>query len=219
MKISLQFLISAMSILIAVSTFAANPYLDAKDDKPVSANFRGQEWSDETTNGEIPLTARVVTTRVATMPWGAIFKIEFADLKSRATQKREIGPLYFIATDDRIVLFDASAYVEVESGTMTTEQVEKDNQAAIKKVSAMEKAPDFEQGNIRAINSGKMNFEEGPYTTEIEVKGDVCTYTTQHNSGHYTKFAWKRGVGLIDYRSNYGAARDGWRLIRAGSKK
>lgn len=219
MKISFRFLIATMSILIVASAFAANPYLDAKDDKPVSANFRGEEWNDEYINGEVPLAARAITTRVATMPWGAIFKIEFVDLKSRAEQKREISPLYFIATADRIVLFDASAYVQVESGTMTTEQVEKDTQAAIKKVSGMEKPPDFQQGDIRAINTGKMNFEEGPYTTEIEVKGDVCTYTTSHNSGHYTKFAWKKGVGLVDHRSNYGAAKDGYRLIRAGSKK
>src|SRR4030095_262310 len=219
MKISLRSLILTMSILITTSAFAANAYLDAKDDKPVSANFRGQEWNDEDINGEIPLAARVITTRVAQMPWGAIFKIEFVDLKSRAKQKREIGPLYFIATDDRIVLFDASAYVRFESGTMTTEQVEKDNQAAIKKVSAMEKPPDFEEGNVRAIKTGKFHFEEGPWTTEIAVKGDECIYETSHNSGHSQRFVWKKGVGLIDHRSNYGAAKDGYRLIRAGSKK
>src|SRR5438270_11371663 len=50
----------AMSILLATSAFAANPFLDAKDDKPVSANFRGTEWNDESISGEIPLTARVV---------------------------------------------------------------------------------------------------------------------------------------------------------------
>jgi len=57
-----------MSILLAVSAFAANPFLEAKDDKPVSAKFRGTEWSDEIGRDEIPLTARVVTTRVAKMP-------------------------------------------------------------------------------------------------------------------------------------------------------
>src|SRR5213079_1290186 len=90
--------ILTMSILFAASAFAANPFLDAKDDKPVSANFRGTEWNDENTSGEIPLTASVVTTRIAQMSWGAIFKIEFVDLKSRAEPKREIQPQYFIAT-------------------------------------------------------------------------------------------------------------------------
>lgn len=208
-----------MSILLAAPALAANPYLDAKDDKPVSANFRGQEWSDENTNGEIPLTARVVTTRKAQMSWGAIFKIEFVDLKSRAKEKREILPLYFIATDDRIVLFDASQFVQVESGTMTTEQVEKDTDAAIKKISAMDKAPDFEQRDIRAINSGEFNYEELPWTTAIKVKGDECTYETSHNSGHYQRFIWKKGVGLVDHASNYGAARDGYRLKRSAGKK
>jgi len=81
-----------MSMLLPVSTFAVNPFLDAKDDKPVSAKFRGAEWGDEIQQDEIPLTAQVVTTRVAKMPWGAIFEIEFTDLKSRAPQEREIRP-------------------------------------------------------------------------------------------------------------------------------
>ena len=80
--------IAAISFLLTVSAYAANPFLDAKDDKPVSANFRGTEWGDDFPEHEIPLTARVVTTRVAKMPWGAIFKIEFVDLKSRAPQPR-----------------------------------------------------------------------------------------------------------------------------------
>src|SRR6266853_6798377 len=95
-------------ILLPVSAYAGNPFLDAPDGKPVSAKFRGAEWGDEIQQDEIPLTARVVTTRIAKMPWGAIFKIEFTDLKSRAPQKREIPPpQYFIVTDDRIVLLNA----------------------------------------------------------------------------------------------------------------
>jgi len=76
-----------MAILLSVSIYAANPFLDAADDKPVSAKFRGTEWSDDTPNQEIPLTARVITTRLAKMSWGAIFKIEFTDLKSRVSKE------------------------------------------------------------------------------------------------------------------------------------
>src|SRR5258708_14791932 len=93
-------------ILLAVTALAANPFLDAKDDKPVSANFRGTEWNDENIQGEIPLSARMITTRIAQMPWGSIFKIEFVELKSRAKERREIRPQYFIATDERIVLLN-----------------------------------------------------------------------------------------------------------------
>lgn len=191
-----------ISILLAAPAFAANPFLAAKDAKPVSVEVRGTEWNDEYTNGDIPLTARMITTRIASMPWGAIFKIEFVDLKSRAEQKREIRPQYFIATDDRILLLN-----------------EEDNDVAAKKMSAMDKPPQFEQADIRAIASGKLKFEEGPYMTEISVKGDQCTYMTSHNSGHYTKFVWEKGVGLVEHSSNYGAAKDGYRLKRAGSKK
>src|SRR5437016_9359578 len=119
-----------MSILLPVFASAANPFLEAKDDKPVSVKFRGTEWSDEIGRDEIPLTARVVTTRIAKMPWGAIFKIEFTDLKSRAKKPREIPPDYFIVTDDRIVLLN-----------------EENNDAAVKKISAMDKPPTFEDGD------------------------------------------------------------------------
>jgi hypothetical protein len=138
------------SILLSVSAFAANPFLDANDDTPVCAKFRGTEWGDETGEEEIPITAQVVTTRIAKMPWGAIFKIEFTDLNSRAKKRRQIPPDYFIVTHDRIVLLN-----------------EEDNNDAIKKISAMDKPPTFEEGDVRGITSGKLDHEEGPWTTTI----------------------------------------------------
>jgi hypothetical protein len=190
-----------MSILLTASTYAANPFLDAKDDKPVSANFRGAEWGDNISQDEIALTARVVTTRVAKMPWGAIFKIGLIELKSRAPQPRKIEPEYFVVTGDRIVLLN-----------------EENNEAAVKKISAMEKPPEFEPGNIYGITSGKFNHEEGLWTTTIELKGDQCIYLASHNSGHFKKVVWRKGVGLIEYSMGYGAMADGFRLKRTESK-
>jgi hypothetical protein len=177
----------SLSILLSASAYAANPFLDAPDDKPVSAKFRGTEWSDDTSNEEIPLTARVITTWLAKMSWGAIFKIEFTDLKSRARKKREIPPDYFIVTDDRIILLN-----------------EENNDAAAKKISAMDKAPTLEEADVRGINSGKLDHEEAPWTTRIEVKGGECTYLASHNSGHFAKMVWKKGIGLIEYAMAYG---------------
>src|SRR5882724_12778028 len=125
-------------ILFSVSTHAANAFLNATNDQPVSAKFRGTEWGDDIGEQDIPLTARVVTTRMAKMPWGAIFKIEFTDLKSRAEKHREIRPDYFIVTDDRIVLLN-----------------EEDNEDAAKKISAMNNLPTFEDGDVRGITSVK----------------------------------------------------------------
>lgn len=186
-----------MSILLTVSAYSANPFLDSPDDKPVSAKFRGTEWGDNTHEGEIALTARVITTRVAKMSWGSIFKIEFTDLKSRAPKKREIRPDYFIVTDDRIILLN-----------------EEDNDAAVKQIAAMDKAPTFDDGDVRGITSGKLNYDDGPWTTTIDTKGDECTYLASHNSGHFTKIVWKRGVGLVEYATGYGAHADGFRLKR-----
>src|SRR5713101_9485689 len=196
MKNRIHIQILTMSILFVAPAFAANPFLDAKDDRPVSANFRGTEWNNENIQGEIPLSARMITTRIANMSWGAIFKI-----KSRARQRREIPPQYFIATDDRIVLLN-----------------EENNDAAAKKISAMDKPPAFEEGDIRGITSGKFEHEEGPWTTTIEIKGNECIYLTSHDSGHFGKFVWKKGMGLIEHSSGYGAMKDGFRLKRLRQK-
>jgi hypothetical protein len=128
-----------ISILLPSFAHAANPFLDAASDKPVAAKFQGGEWGDEIQQHEISLTARVVTTRLAKMPWGAIFKIEFTDLESRAPQKREIRPDYFIVTDDRIVLLN-----------------EEDNESAVKKISALDKPPNLSRvtsTELRLTNS------------------------------------------------------------------
>ena len=200
--------IGAIFISLTVSVYAANPFLDAKDGKPVSANFRGTEWNDEFPEElphEIPLTARVVTTRIAKTQWGAIFKIEFTDLKSRAPEKREIpDQRYYIVTDDRIVLLN-----------------EEDNAAAAKKIAAMDKPPEFEPGNVYGITTGKFSHdqESGLWHKTIEVKGDLCTNSDSHPSGHFTKIVWKKGVGLIEFAMGYGAAREGFRLKRSLSKK
>jgi hypothetical protein len=184
-------------ILMLVSAYAANPFLDACDDKPVFAKFRGTEWSDDIEEKEIPLTAQVITTRVAKMSWGAIFQIEFTDLKSRAEKPRQIRPDYFVVTDERIVLLN-----------------EEDNDDAVKKISAMDKAPTLEDRDVRGITNGKLNYEDGPWTTTIEIKANACTYLASHNSGHFTKIVWKRRVGLVEYASGYGAHADGFRLKR-----
>jgi hypothetical protein len=34
-----------MAVLLPVSAYAANPFLDSQNDKPVFAKFRGTEWA------------------------------------------------------------------------------------------------------------------------------------------------------------------------------
>jgi len=198
--------IATMTMLMspAVSAFGANPFLDALADKPVSAKFEGSQWGDDIEEEEIPLTMQVVTTRVSKMAWGAIFKIEFSDVTSRARNPagvrpklREIRPDYFVVTDDRIVLLN-----------------QEDNDAAVKKISALDKPPQFEQSEIYGITSGKFDYEEGLWKTTIRLKDNLCVYDANHPSGHFKKIIWKKGVGLVEYASGYGAHADGYRLKR-----
>ena len=189
--------ITTMAILFSVAAYAANPFVDATNDQPVSAKFRGTEWSDDIGEEEIPLAGRVMTTRLAKMAWGALFKIEFTDLKSRADKPREIRPDYFIVTDNQIVLLN-----------------EEDNDAAAKKISTLDKPPEFEPNDIYGIITGSFEHQEGEWKTTIKLKGDLCIYEASHPSGHFKKVVWKKGVGLVEYASGYGARADGYRLKR-----
>src|SRR5436190_14059861 len=190
--------IVAISILLIVSAYSANPFLDASDDKPVSAKFRGTEWGDNIQQEKMLLTARVVTSRIAKMQWGAIFKIEFVDVKSRAPQPRKIEPDYFIATNDRIVLLN-----------------EENIPTAINRLLESDRPPEFEPGDIYGITSGSFDHGDGLWKTTITLKGDLCVYQASHPSGHFKKVVWKKGVGLVEYASGYGARADGYRLERA----
>jgi hypothetical protein len=194
----------AMATLLSGSVYGGNPFLAAQDDKSASATFRGTQWGDDIEEEEIPLTMREVTMRVAKMDWGAIFRIEFTDVTSRARnsagvrpKQREIRPDYFIVTDDRIVLLN-----------------EEDNEAAAKKISLLDKPPDFEPNDIYGITSGSFEHQEGEWKTTIKLKGDLCVYDASHPSGHFKKIVWKKSVGLVEYASGYGAHADGYRLKR-----
>lgn len=177
---------------------AANAFLSASDDKPVPAKFRGAEWGDNIAQEEIGLSARVVTTRLAKMSWGEIYRIDFTDIASRARDRRKISPDYFIVTDERIVLLN-----------------EEDNEAAVKTLATTEKAPEFDQNDICEITEGKFEHTEGSWETTIELKDDLCIYQANHSSsGHFKKIVWKKGVGLVEYTMGYGAMADGFRLKR-----
>ena len=153
-------------ILLTVSAYSANPFVDAMDDKPVSAKFRGTEWGDNIDEGEIALTARATTTRIAKVWWGAVFKIKFSDLRSRAPEPPKISPDYFIVTDERIVLLS-----------------EENNEAAIKTVSEMDQPPAFEPSDIYGITNGSFSHEDSLWKTTVKLKGDLCIYDSNHPSG------------------------------------
>ena len=199
------FLAALLVTQSVTGALAANPFLDAPDDQPISATFRGTEWSDkfEEEDEQIRLTATVITKRIAKMPWGAIFKISFENLKSRAPEKREIPPDYFIVTDDRIILLNEGDKID----------------EAVQRLSALEKPPAFDPWLVYGITQGNFTHEEGLWKTTIELKSDLCIYQAAHPSGHFKKIVWKKGVGLIEDSEGYGAAADGFRLKRVATKK
>jgi len=57
-------------------------------------------------------------------------------------------------------------------------------------------------------------YQEYLWKTTIQLKGNLCVYDASHPSGHFKKIIWKKGVGLVEYASGYGAHADGYRLKR-----
>ncbi|MDR3401173.1 MAG: hypothetical protein P4L99_01645 [Chthoniobacter sp.] len=188
-------------VAFAASAPAANPFLSATDDKPVATKFTGTEWNDEYGVKEFPLSATIVTTRIAHAAWGDIFKVSFEKIGSRLTPKREILPDHFIVTDNEIVLLNE----------------EKPEETA-KNLAASPTVPTFEPGDVRGINTGTRKTSDTLTETSIIVKGNRCTYMWSHNSGHFTTIIWQKGVGLIEYAQGRGASADGYRLKRVGVK-
>ena len=185
-------------LVLSVSTALAGNQFFPGSDAPVSAEFRGTEWGDKIEVEELPLRARVVTTRVAKTAWGEVLRISFEEIVSRAPEKRSIRALYFIVTDDAIYLFN-----------------EADPERAIEQLAKTEKPPEFDSADIRAISKGTLSRKDGPWETTLKTKGDVCEYSSSHNSGHFARMKWKKGVGLIEYANGSGARSDGYSLKRA----
>jgi hypothetical protein len=182
----------------AVCASAANPFLSAPDDRPVSAKFRGTEWGDEVGRDDAPLRATLVTRRVATMSWGAVFELRFEQMQSRSTPPRVIEPEWFVVTAERIYLLNESNNLE-----------------AAERLQKLSTAPEFEKDTVYAVASGSFSHKAPPWETTVKTKGDTCTYLSSHNSGHFKKLVWKRGVGLVEYSMGSGAEADGFRLKRA----
>ena len=84
---------------------------------------------------------------------------------------------------------------------------------------AMKKQPKFENSDVRALSKGKLKFTDGPWETEVTLKGDTCTYKTSHNSGHFQTMVWIKSAGLVEYANGYGAERDGYSLKKEAGKK
>lgn len=181
---------------------AANPFLTATSDKPSAARFTGSEWGDEIEEKELPLSAQVVTTRLAQLPYGAVFRIAFTDIASRAAAPRQINAYYFLATDAEIVAIR-----------------DEDPDAAIARLKLLTKAPVAAPDDIFGISRGSRTYPSGKLSVaKLTVTGARCTYKWTHSSGHFVTVIWQRGIGLVELAKGRGARADGFRLVRSSDK-
>ena len=181
------------------SAQAANPYLQAPDDQPVSVELQGSEWGDDIDGGERPLRARLTTTRVAVLPYGSVYRLEFVSLPAPSAMPRAIAPLLLLATESELV-------------SLASE----DWPTTLARLQAQPQAPPSAASDLRAIDRGRrlLRGERGAQE-ELRVVGSRCTYRYRHPSGHFTTLVFQRGLGLIEYAQGRGARADGFRLQRA----
>lgn len=183
---------------------ADNPYLQARDDRPISVELQGTEWGDDIDGGERRLAARMTTTRIATLPFGAVFRVEFVALPTGGAMPRALPRWLLLATASEIALLPGEA-----------------EEATLQKLRALATAPPVAAQDVRAIARGSRRLASAPARqTRIHVEGSRCTYRRTHPSGHFTTLVWQRGVGLIEYAEGRGARADGFRLrLRGGVTK
>ena len=203
MKTRVSLLLALLQLMLVPLGFAANPFLSAKSNEPVSAKFKGTEWNDEFEKEEYAWSTRVTTQRVATAKWGAFFKIAFDQITTRAPRSRKMLPLYFFTTDNEIVLFN-----------------EEKPEEAIAQAAGKDEPPKFEPSDIYGLVKGSRKIPDGNLSTvTLAVKGDKSSYAYSHNSGHFTRFTWQSGVGLVEVAQGYGAHKDGYSLKRDAAGK
>lgn len=189
-------------LALCLPALAANPYLALPDDQPVTRQFSGREWGDEVElpagKESAPFQAKVTTQRVASMSWGAIYKISF-----ESASKRSIEPYWFLATDREILLLDGA-----------------DMDRDIRIIQAMKKQPKFQPRDVWALSKGKLKLTEGPWTTEISLRGDTCMRQALHDgSGHFGRVVWKKSEGLVEIAQGRGSMADGFELKSTTPKR
>ena len=92
---------------------------------------------------------------------------------------------------------------------------EEDNDAAVKKISAMDTPPTSERGRYPRDHQRKVELRRRSVDDDDrDQRLTSALILASHNSGHFTKVVWKKAVGLIEYASGYGAHADGFRLKR-----
>ena len=201
-----------LALLVSVvSALGANPYLHFADDKAVVREFTGEEWdqerlgiNDKGDGGKrAPLAATVTTLRLEAMPWGEIYRITFK--VTPAASERNIGPYYLLVTDNEIL--------HLNSADMDRE---------IRVIRGMKKQPRYDKEDVDALTKGALKFKEGPWVTEISIKGDACFNRRWHDgSGHFSRMVWKKGAGLVEVAMGRGAELTGYelKLQLPGAKK
>lgn len=180
---------------LASTLVAANPYLDLANEVPITRRYSGKEWGDEMMVPEgkdgLPFNARVTTQRIAVLPWGAVYKVTVAHQGSR-----EIGPYHFVTTDDEI-------------GFLANDDIE----GKIRKLQSVKTKPKFAKSDLCALSAGALKISKPPWTTEITIKGNTCTYRAWHEgAGHFERFVWKKNSGLVAFGVGRGARQDGYEL-------
>jgi len=167
---------------------------------------RSEEVDDE---GRVKVKANLIISEIAKLNKGKIYELDFSVNGAKNNTKEKGEKLYLWVTEDKIYYLspsDNSDYKDlIENGQFNDLKY-------AKKLEESGKLPSTDKTLIRCSNDN-INFNDGPWETEITIKDNTCTYITSHSgAGHYSEFVWEIGKGLTSYSWGYGAMREGIKL-------
>jgi len=84
-------------------------------------------------------------------------------------------------------------------------------------IAGMAKPPHFDPQDVRGSSrDGEGKAADGSGEATVTTADGLSTYLWSHPSGHFRKFVWARGQGVVEYAAGTGALQDGFRLFPAG---
>ena len=182
-------------------------------------NYEGTVWGEDILNedkpedvddeGRVKVKANLIVSEIAKLDKGKIYELDFSVNGAKSNTKEKGEKLYLWVIEDKIYYLDSSNNSEYKD---LLENGQFNYLKFAKKLEESGKLPSTDKTLIRCSNDN-INFNDGPWETEITTKDNKCTYISSHlGSGHYSEFVWKIGKGLTSYSWGYGAMREGMKL-------
>lgn len=197
--------------LICLACFSAaragHPFLPVSEE-PV--RFTGTHWNDAWESDEF-VAVELSIDAVAKSEQGELVKLVITRL-GEGGQPRDFPELTFLLTPGGEIY-----RVNAEDGAGVEDLTPLDLVLpTLDESSRFTGLPEFPAEVEAAEGEYGLRWTSLPWTTEVSIDdGNLVRYRSFHPSGHFTRLAWQRGIGLTEIAIGSGARQDGWTLHRS----